>query len=195
MNLEVRRRLEILVALMVGVVGISVVIWVGLRPGGRCAADNFYGRLIHPREDDTTMNMRRKLHPPGRSDHPQVNAALEKLSGCSVRLTLTNTSRSTAYLERSNLPSSSRLENDAFVVGNGDERAEYKGRFYKRPPPEPEDFDELGPAQSRSYEIDLSKYYEMSDPSRHRIWYEAFHGKPNDSKALWLVVSNEVVVW
>ena len=189
-----KRRIEWWAAVLVGLV---LVIGVGrslLRPRRvLCDRDAILEPILYSLEDLTRMPS--ALRAPQPHTHPQLQAHLELLRASKVQLKLTNTSATQAYVDRTNLPQDGKLENDVFKVGNGEDEAEYLGQLYKRAPPDEDDFDVIGPGESKSYVIDLFSYYELKLRPRHRIWYEAYHGRPNDPKVLYRIVSNEVVAW
>jgi hypothetical protein len=77
--------------------------------------------------------------------HPKITASLEHIYGFAVRLKFTNTSYREASLYRYSACVAGNIDNNVFIIKEGDTTIAYSGRCVKRRAPTPDDFDALPP--------------------------------------------------
>lgn len=131
------------------------------------------------------------------SSHPFLRASLDvawKLGKLHAKLTVKNTSQSESGLVfEHNLPVSGDLENNVFESSSPKGPMRYVGTYSKRPAPKRGDFLEIPPLGEEDFELELTSFYDVPRLTTVTIWYAAYHSPP-DSKELWELESNKVVI-
>jgi peptidyl-Lys metalloendopeptidase len=83
---------------------------------------------------------------------------------------LTNNSNETVNVLKWNTPLEG-INNDLFRIEKDGKPAIYLGRMVKRGAPEPEDYITIEPNSSVSVEVDLTEYYDISEPGQYDVRY------------------------
>jgi peptidyl-Lys metalloendopeptidase len=88
----------------------------------------------------------------------------------SIQFTLTNNSNETVNVLKWNTPLEG-INNDIFRIEKDGKPTVYLGRMVKRGAPRPEDYITMEPRGSVSVEVDLTEYYDISEPGQYDVRY------------------------
>lgn len=110
-----------------------------------------------------------------------------------VTVTFTNTARhAVKLLSLYTVPG--ELEEDLFVISLEGKPVDYIGPHYKRPAPQKEDFVVLAPGASLTRDVDLSRFYDLTQTGDYTIQYAADLSAQNADHIVSLS-SNEASLW
>jgi peptidyl-Lys metalloendopeptidase len=113
-----------------------------------------------------------------------------------VDVTITNVGARKAKLLSWMLPAAA-LEEPLFAVTRGGQHADYLGAHYKRPPAEASDFVHLAPGASLTRQVDLARFYDLSQTGDHDIQLviDEDELRPHDNVRAAALTSNTARVW
>jgi len=113
-----------------------------------------------------------------------------------VDVTITNAGARKAKLLGWMLPAA-ELEESVFVVTRGGQRAAFVGPHYKRARAEAGDFVHLAPGASLTRQVDLSRFYDLSQTGDHdlQLVIDEDALRPDDGATAAVVASNTARVW
>jgi hypothetical protein len=97
------------------------------------------------------------------------------------------------YLYKINSCYDNELLNDVFVIVSQNEKINYIGPRIKWPKPQKEDFELLVPGATIERKVQIDSCYDFNfSQSIYQIYYQAYHGSPDDTSFLKQIVSKKI---
>jgi peptidyl-Lys metalloendopeptidase len=149
-----------------------------------------------PADDESTAQRAAAARAELRIDLAPQQAAYRANDPVLVDVTITNVGAKQAKLLSWMLPAAD-LEESLFTVTRGGQRAEFLGAHFKRARAEAGDFVHLAPGASLTRQVDLARFYDLSQTGDHdlQLVVDEDELRPDDGARAAAVTSNTARVW